>query len=393
MTLRFVSSPSAAARLDAARRWLRDQPSDGLVRVVATTRDAAARLVREATVERGALFGWEALSSGAFVVRAALLPLAGAGRSPAGSLAHEALAARTLDRLRREAKLGRYAKLADRPGLPRALAATAAELVAAEVPSAALREVDAELAEWIEVLRDETKKAGLADRADVLAAATSTFDHATPQPTLLLDLPLESPGERAMVRALRRGPLFVAAVEGEEAAWAEALEQTPERIASEAVADLGALHRRLFRNDAVEDTSDEVGSEEEGSSSEEERRVRFLSAAGESRECVEIARLCVHHAREGVPFDRMAVVTRSASLYRPYLVAAFGRAGIPLRLSRGTVLPDPAGRALLALLDCRSEAFSARAFAEYLSLGQSPLDAEGAPPAARDVFAMPDAEL
>ncbi|MCB9601566.1 MAG: PD-(D/E)XK nuclease family protein [Sandaracinus sp.] len=386
MTLRFVSSPSAAARLDAARRWLRDQPSDGLVRVVATTRDAAARLVREATVERGALFGWEALSSGAFVVRAALLPLAGAGRSPAGSLAHEALAARTLDRLRREAKLGRYAKLADRPGLPRALAATAAELVAAEVPSAALREVDAELAEWIEVLRDETKKAGLADRADVLAAATSTFEHATPQPTLLLDLPLESPGERAMVRALRRGPLFVAAVEGEEDTWAEALEQTPERLPSEAAADLGALHRRLFRNDAVD-------ASEDTSTTEPERRVRFLSAAGESRECVEIARLCVHHAREGVPFDRMAVVTRSASLYRPYLVAAFGRAGIPLRLSRGTVLPDPAGRALLALLDCRSEAFSARAFAEYLSLGQSPLDAEGAPPAARDVFAMPDAEL
>lgn len=410
MTLRFISSPAAAARLDAARAWLRDQPGDVPVRVVATTRDAAARLVREMTAEKGALFGWEALSAGAFVIRAALAPLAAADRSPASALAHEAIAARTVDRLRREAKLGRYAPLADRPGLPRALAATARELIAAEVSIAALREVDAELAPWIECLREETRGAGLADRADVLAAATSAFERAAPQPTLLLDLPLESPGERAMVRALCRGPLFVSAVAGEEAAWAEALATSPERLASPAPLDLGDLHRRLFHEDAdtahptearASDVMNETGARAEvdpagsaeGSAHGAPRRVRFLSAAGESRECVELARLCLHHAREGIAFDRMAIVTRSASLYSPHLVAAFGRAGIPLRLSRGTVLPDPAGRALLALLDCRSESYSARAFSEYLSLGQSPLDVEGAPPLARDVFAVPDPDL
>ena len=41
----------------------------------------------------------------------------------------------------------------------------------------------------------------------------------------------------------------------------------------------------------------------------------------------------------------------------------------PARLWR---LPDPAGRAFFALLECAAEGVSARKFAEYLSLGQVP---------------------
>ena len=39
--------------------------------------------------------------------------------------------------------------------------------------------------------------------------------------------------------------------------------------------------------------------------------VTILSAPGESRECVEIARLCQREAARGVRFDRMAILLRA----------------------------------------------------------------------------------
>jgi RecB family exonuclease len=60
------------------------------------------------------------------------------------------------------------------------------------------------------------------------------------------------------------------------------------------------------------------------------------------------------------------------------------------------VLPDPAGRAFVALLACAQEGLSARRFAEYLSLGEVPAaTAGGAPPpaaAATERWVAPDEE-
>src|SRR3989449_7741600 len=78
----------------------------------------------------------------------------------------------------------------------------------------------------------------------------------------------------------------------------------------------------------------------------------------------------------------MAVFLRSPAEYRPHLEEAFRRASIPVFFSRGTTRPDPAGRALLALLACKTERLSARRFAEYVSLAQVP-----DPGAAEDVAA------
>ena len=83
--------------------------------------------------------------------------------------------------------------------------------------------------------------------------------------------------------------------------------------------------------------------------------------------------------------------------YRPSLQEALRRAQIPARFNAGTERPDPAGRGLLALLDCRREGYSARAFGEYLSLAVVPgLEAEGAgtpPPAQEDAWLPPDDAL
>jgi ATP-dependent helicase/nuclease subunit B len=98
----------------------------------------------------------------------------------------------------------------------------------------------------------------------------------------------------------------------------------------------------------------------------------YFSAAGESLECVEIARRIRKSAADGVAFDRMAILLRSPERYQPLVEEALRRAGIPAYFSRGVARPDPAGRAFLALLACAGEGCSATRFAEYLSLGQAP---------------------
>src|SRR5262249_62406975 len=100
--------------------------------------------------------------------------------------------------------------------------------------------------------------------------------------------------------------------------------------------------------------------------------VTLLSAPGESRECVEIARIAQREAERGTPFDRMAILLRAPGSYRVHVEEALRRAKIPAYFAKGSVEPDPAGRAFLALLGCAQEQASARRFAEDLSLGQRP---------------------
>ncbi|MCK6551846.1 PD-(D/E)XK nuclease family protein, partial [Myxococcota bacterium] len=125
--------------------------------------------------------------------------------------------------------------------------------------------------------------------------------------------------------------------------------------------------------------------------------VSVLSAPGESRECVELARLVRREAARGVPFDRMAILLRAPSRYRAHVEEALRRAKIPAHFASGSVRPDPSGRAFLALLSCAAEGLSARRFAEYLSLGEVPAaTSDGAPPPAppsAERWAPPDEEL
>jgi len=110
----------------------------------------------------------------------------------------------------------------------------------------------------------------------------------------------------------------------------------------------------------------------------------WFSAPGEGRECVEIARRILKEADCGVRFDEIAIVLRSPQQYVGLLEHALSRAGIPGYFDRGTRRPHPTGRAFLALLSCASENFSAKRFAEYLSLAQVPsLDDSGKAPVAR----------
>ena len=106
--------------------------------------------------------------------------------------------------------------------------------------------------------------------------------------------------------------------------------------------------------------------------------VRLFSAPGEGREAVEIVRRMLDEARDGVPFDEMAVFLRAPQQYLGLLEHACARADVPVYFDRGTQRPDPAGRAFVALLSCAAEGLSARRFDEYLSLGQVPRVGEAA---------------
>jgi CRISPR/Cas system-associated exonuclease Cas4 (RecB family) len=112
---------------------------------------------------------------------------------------------------------------------------------------------------------------------------------------------------------------------------------------------------------------------------------------------VEIARRLQGEAERGTPFDRMAIVLRATQQYRAHLEEALRRASIPAHFARGTVRPDPAGRAFIALLACAADRLSARKFAEYLSLGEvADAEASGTPPPAKpsaERWFPPDEEL
>ena len=102
-----------------------------------------------------------------------------------------------------------------------------------------------------------------------------------------------------------------------------------------------------------------------------------------ARRCARPGEVCGSH--------RMAILVRAPELYSGLIETALGRAGITAWFVRGTRVPDPAGRAYLALLACAAEQLSARRFAEYLSLAQVPmLTDEGAPPPAEAVWILPD---
>jgi CRISPR/Cas system-associated exonuclease Cas4 (RecB family) len=112
---------------------------------------------------------------------------------------------------------------------------------------------------------------------------------------------------------------------------------------------------------------------------------------------VEIVRRVLAEAERGVSFDRMAILVHSVDEYRRHLEEALARAEVPAHFVRGTLTPDPAGRAFVALLACAAENLSARRFAEFLSLGEVPrAEADGSPPPAMPTsewWVPPDEDL
>jgi ATP-dependent helicase/nuclease subunit B len=379
--LRLVCSPAAHTRLAVVAAALR-QPDAGDQLVVAPSRGQADDVAREALREMDAVCGVHRAGAMELVVRLATPRLAAEGVTPLSALGFEAVVARVLDDLRRSGCLGAFTASAAHPGFLRAMSSTLQELrmaglAAADVDDGSprrhvLARCLASVDETLVLLRQADRARLWQWAADALASPAALGN--TPLPVLLvdpvcdarLDLDLWAALVAWAPRTLIAGP-----------AHDEGLQRLATRLGCdlehlEPAGQGGALarvQRLLF-----------TPSGDEAAQQPDDASVQLFSAPGEGRECVEVARRLLAHARAGVPFDRMAVVLRAPHLYAGHLETALRRAEIPAAFARGTRRPDPAGRALLALIACAKEGMAASRFAEYLSLGQVPRDPLAASP-------------
>jgi ATP-dependent helicase/nuclease subunit B len=384
-SIRVVESTATELRLAEARAFVRSRADGGGLLLVGASRGAVDDLARSIALERGATIGLHRFSVTELAARLAAPVLAAGRLAPATYLGSEAVAARATFEAERDGALEYFTPVARTPGFPRALARTLQELRLAQVSGtglAALPLGGADLSVLLERFDRQFAAASATDRAALFSAATSavTGDVSGPRsvragvgagsvPVLLLDVPFDSPVEFEFLRAIIASSpdVLITVPFGDIQALqrleslgleAEVLEQNPSPDPGQP-SDLVALRRYLF-------------APTQPPLREARGDVRFFSAPGEGRECVEIARRIMEEARRGVPFDEMAVFVRSPQRYVGLLEHAFKRAGITAWFDRGTRRPHPAGRAFLAILACACEKLSARRFAEYLSLAQVP---------------------
>ena len=398
--VRLVESAAAELRLAEVRAFVVDHAVRGDVLIVGASRGAADDLARAVAIASGATIGLHRFSIAQLAARLAAPVLASRELAPSPYLASEAVAARATFDATGEGALDYFLPVVHTPGFPRALARTLQELRLAGVGADALRSLPlggGDLAALLERFDRQFASASATDRATLFAAAGAAlqsgaailFPGGVP-PLVLLDVAVDAASDFSFVRALiAAAPRALVTVPFGDIAALQKFEAdgiVAEVLEQKGAADLVALRRYLFAKRRPPERA-RAGD------------VRFLSAPGEGRECVEIARRIIEEARAGVPFDEMAVFLRSPQRYIGLLEHAFkrvradgdeGREGIPAWFDRGTQRPHPAGRAFLAILACACEKLSARRFAEYLSLAQvPPLD-----PADRSTtFIVPDDEM
>jgi len=374
--IRLIESSSAQLRLQDARAFVERHAADGDVALVGASRGAVDDLARSIAATKGATIGIHRFSLTQLAARLAAPVLAAQGLAPVTALASEAVAARATFEARRVSALRYFEPVASTPGFPRALARTLQELRLAHVEGARLDGLPlggADLSVLLDRFEEQFAASSATDRARLFAAATDALTSgASPLGAgalLLLDVPIDSAAEFDFVRALiaSSGAVLVTVPFGDIATLTrlESLGMKADVLEQKGDGDLVALRRYLFARTQPPER-------------EPAGDVRFFSAPGEGRECVEIARRIAQEARRGVPFDEMAVFVRAPQRYVGLLEHALKRAipgadGRPLAwFDRGTRRPHPGGRAFLAILACACDHLSARRFAEYLSLGQVP---------------------
>jgi len=383
----LLESPHAEVRFGQALRWLSAQPSAQPLLVLAPTLAAGNELLRAATKQRGALFGWALESLGTLAVRLSALRLAERGLTLAPPLALAAVCVRVVSEFAAQNQLGRLSVIGDRPGLPGALLRTFNELgLAAVEPEAVPAELGELYRHYLKTLAELalTDRAGLfrvaielaQSSAESVEAADAARSRMSPLavPLCVFDVAPKNQLERVFLESLlERAPhAFTSVASNERGAAGEA---------SELLTSPPALRRLQANLFSTHETSGEA-----------DQSVSILSAPGESREAVEIARRILAEAERGVRFDQIAIVLRSPFHYRTHLLEALRRAGIPAQFTRDAARPAPGGRAFLVLLECAAEGISATRFAEYLSLGVLPDRPQSTPATSDTPFDLPSDE-
>ena len=388
---RIEVSADAANRVQFARDWIQSYPSDTEMLVVAHSAEAATDLYLGVISASGAWFGVKRLTLNGLASRLAQHALAASGTAPASNLSFTAVVARAIHSLHSDGKLKYFGPVATRPGFPIAVAKTLEEIRMNEVEPESLARLTRggkDLAAIADLVDQELTQARLSDRAVLFRAAIDSIaalENAgyVGRPLLLLDVAVQGKLEKMLIQELAgRSPDVLATAPSGDGRTILALEEAlhcerngagkpwdeNKAVTSPRTPNsLSYVKQHLFENSAPAVTPLDSS-------------VKLQNWPGEPRECVEIVRNIQVEAAQGVLFDQMAVLLNCPGDYRSHLEEAFARAEIPAYFVRGTTAPDPAGRAMLALLSCAAEGLSAKRFAEYLSLGQVP-----APEADKDV--------
>ncbi len=379
-----------------ARQWLAGRRQREVL-LIAHRWGAADDLARSHALEQG---GWLGLLRYTLLQLATELAgpeMARRGLSPVTGLGFQALCARVTHACLAGNELEYLHPVAEAPGFVRACGRTLRELRLEGVRPSALHDGGPparDLSRLLERFEGELEERKLADFARVFQLAV----RAAPSAARFRDLPLllldPRPRSRAatdfLAELAARSPAVLAlALESDtlsrsvlRAALGPEVRETAAQNAESGVTRLGSLRRYLFRLESSPEAppADDLS-------------VQLFSEPGEGRECVEIARRVRAAAAGGLRFDQVGVLLRNPRIYLPLVEDAFRRAGVEGFYSRGTIRPDPAGRAFLALLECAADGLSAARFAEYLSLGQAPLpEPSGAPPSPPVPWVVPDDE-
>jgi ATP-dependent helicase/nuclease subunit B len=377
----IVHSRSNTALLERAAEFLNAQPPNRDILVIAPTRAASNELAIRAFP--AGCQGLHALTLPQLSANLAAQSMGRLGLAPISRLGIEALAARVVHSAFTAGRLPYFAPVAQTPGFARALARTLTELrLYKATPSG-------DLAHLLWLYEQELAARSVADLPLLLELATEEASQATHRftrlPMVLLGLPIESAAhEHLLATLIDQSPAVLATATSDDESikmLGRILRASPENLdTTTPSATLDRVRAWLFSPGTPPSAPPDPS--------------LLFSAPGESFECVEIARRVRALADEGIPFDRIAILLRSADTYQPLAEEALRRAGIPHYFSRGTARPDPAGRAFLALLACASDGCSASRFAEYLSLGQvPPLDPNGAPSSRPRQWVPPDDEI
>jgi len=392
--LKVLISSAGSDRLSAGGHFLSGFPQSAERFVIGATRASADDFVRDYARLQGATFGTHRFSLVQLAARISALRLAVNGQVPCSALGIEATVVRAVHDAYSAGSLEYFSSMALLPGFAKAVRATAAELRAAGIAASDLQSLPPpapDVGSLLAAMERRFAAAHMVDLAALMRTASSvlrgdeiSFANA---PVLLLDVPIHSKVEYEFVEALiSTVPEVLVTLPAEDAKSVAAIETLPDaakciqQAATERSA-LGRLRQYLF-------------SEVKPPSGERDNQIRMVSAPGEGRECVEIARLILEEAHNGTRFDQIAVFLRSPATYSGLVDSALRRAGIPAFFSLGTSRPDPAGRALLALLACADEKLSAKRFAEYLSLGQVPvLNEAGGPPEGKQTWIAAEDEM
>ena len=378
MPVGFLKSPRAASRIAAARAFLDRLEPGAPFLVLGHGRHAANRLAHEAAEDRAALFGAFRFGFRGLAAQLAGPELTARGLRPLTDAARLATVVRVVHRARRAGRLGRFGAIAEGPGLAARLAGTFDELRLAGVEEDAVAAEDPDLGTLYAAYREALAGDRLADRAEIREAARQRIETdlaggapAPPVglPTVFLDVPLQDRASRRFAAALAGAApdVLLTLPEGDGATEAAA------RGFGAVPAAAPAGRENPAEDDAVAAAQRHLFGSGRPDPAVPRRGLTVIAAPGTAAEALEIARAFLSEASKGVAFDRMAVLLPEPGAQASAFREAFARAGIPAFFEADARRPHPAGRAFLALLDCALEDLSADRFAEYLSLGQTPV--------------------